>query len=41
MVDVSKAVGRAGDKRTLNEMAWPEIKAALDAGRRTVIAAAG
>ena len=41
MVDTSKAQGRANDKRTLNELSWPEIKAALDGGRRTVIAAAG
>jgi creatinine amidohydrolase len=41
MVDTSKAQGRANDKRVLNELAWPEIKAALDGGRRTVIAAAG
>lgn len=41
MVDISKAEGRLSDRRRLDEMSWPEIKAALDAGQRTVVAAAG
>lgn len=41
VVDVSKAVGRLNTDQQLNEMSWPEIKAALDAGRRTIVAAAG
>jgi creatinine amidohydrolase len=41
VVDISLARGRANQKQTLNEMAWPEVRAALDAGRRTVVAAAG
>jgi creatinine amidohydrolase len=41
VVDVSKAVGRLSDRRRLDEMSWPQIKAAIDAGQRTVIAAAG
>lgn len=41
MVNTSLALGRETDKTRLDEMAWTEIKAALDSGRRTVIAAAG
>lgn len=41
MVDVSKAQGRLSDRRKLEEMSWPQIKAAIDAGQRTVVAAAG
>src|SRR5687767_2723278 len=41
VVDVNKAQGRLTDKRRLDEMSWPEIRAAIDSGRRTVIAAAG
>lgn len=41
MVDFSRAVGRLTDNQQLNEMSWPQIKAALDAGMRTIVAAAG
>lgn len=41
MVDVSKAEGRLSDRRKLEEMSWPQVKAAIDAGQRTVVAAAG
>lgn len=41
MVDVSKAEGRLGDRRRLDEMTWPEVRAAIDAGARTIVAAAG
>jgi len=41
MVDVSKAEGRLSDRRMLEEMSWPQVKAAIDAGQRTVVAAAG
>lgn len=41
MVNTSLAEGRLTEKTRLDEMAWTEIKAALDSGRRTVIAAAG
>src|SRR5688572_15201282 len=41
MVDVSKAEGRLSEKRGLDEMSWPEIRAAIDSGRRTVVSAAG
>lgn len=41
MVDTSLVRGRTTDKTRLDEMTWPEIQAAIDAGRRTVIAAAG
>lgn len=41
VVDVSKAEGRLSDRRKLEEMSWPQIKAAIDAGQRTVVAAAG
>lgn len=41
MVDTRLAEGRLTDKRQLNEMAWPEVRAAIDAGRDLVVAAAG
>lgn len=41
MVDVSKAVGRLSERRKLEEMSWPQVRAALDAGQRTIVAAAG
>lgn len=41
MVDLSKVEGRLTDKTRLDEMTWPEVRAALDAGRTTIIAAAG
>lgn len=41
MVDTSKAIGRLGPKQHIEEMSWPEIRAALDNGQRTVVAAAG
>ena len=41
MVDVSKARDGSTSNSMLDEMTWPEVKAALDGGRRTVIAAAG
>lgn len=41
VVDVSKAEGRLSDRRKLEEMSWSQIKAAIDAGQRTVVAAAG
>lgn len=41
MVDVSLSQGRLNEKQTLNEMTWPEIRAALETGRRTIVAAAG
>ncbi len=41
MVDVSLAEGRLTDKFRLDEMSWPEVRAALDAGRTTIVAAAG
>ncbi|HUG15194.1 MAG TPA: creatininase family protein [Thermomicrobiales bacterium] len=41
MVDTSKALGRLGSKQHIEEMSWPEIRAAIDNGQRTVVAAAG
>ncbi len=41
MVNTALAQGRGGDKWKLDEMSWPEVRAAIDAGRTTVIAAAG
>lgn len=41
MVNTSLANGRAGDKWRLDEMSWPEVKAAIDGGRTTIVAAAG
>jgi creatinine amidohydrolase len=41
MVDISKAEGRRSERRRLDEMTWPEVRAAIDAGQRTVVAAAG
>jgi len=41
VVDVSKAEGRLSDRRRLEEMSWPQVRAAIDAGQRTVVAAAG
>lgn len=41
MADTSKAIGRLGPKQDLEEMSWPEIRAAIDNGQRTVVAAAG
>ena len=41
MVDTSKSVGRLTNRQRLDEMSWPQIKAAIDAGHRTVVAAAG
>jgi len=41
VVDVSKAEGRLSERRMLEEMSWPQVKAALNAGQRTVVAAAG
>ena len=41
MVDLSKVEGRLNERWQLNELSWPEVRAAIDAGRRTVIAAAG
>jgi creatinine amidohydrolase len=41
VVDTSLATGRLNQKWRLDEMAWPEVRAALDAGRTTVVAAAG
>jgi len=41
MVDLSKAVGRLSRRQRLDEMTWPEVRAALDAGHRTIVAAAG
>jgi creatinine amidohydrolase len=41
MVNVSYVEGRLTGKRKIEEMTWPEVRAALNAGRTTVIAAAG
>lgn len=41
MVNTRLAEGRSGTKWRLDEMAWPEVKAAIDDGRTTVVAAAG
>ncbi len=41
MVNTTLAEGRLSTKTRLEEMTWAEIKAALDSGQRTVIAAAG
>jgi creatinine amidohydrolase len=41
VVDVSKAEGRLSNRRRLDEMTWPEVRAALDAGQRTIVVAAG
>jgi creatinine amidohydrolase len=41
MVDTSKAQGRLSERTRLEEMTWPEVRAALDAGRTTIVAAAG
>lgn len=41
MVDVSKVEGRLSERRKLEEMSWPQVRAAIDAGQRTVVAAAG
>jgi creatinine amidohydrolase len=41
VVDLSKAAGRLGSRNRLDEMTWPEIRAAVDNGQRTVVAAAG
>ena len=41
MVDARLVDGRRGDKWRLDEMAWPEVRAAIEDGRTTVIAAAG
>lgn len=41
MINTSLAEGRLTDKWRLDEMSWPEVRAAIDAGRTTVIAAAG
>lgn len=41
MVNASYVEGRLTDKRRIDEMTWPEVRAALNAGRKTVIAAAG
>lgn len=41
MIDVSLVQGRQTDKWRLDEMAWPEVRAAIDSGRTTVVAAAG
>ncbi len=41
MVDVSKAVGREATSAKLEELTWPEVRAAIDSGRRTIVFAAG
>ncbi len=41
MVDVSKVEGRQARSTKLDELTWPEVRAAIDAGRTTVIFAAG
>ncbi|HQX63080.1 MAG TPA: creatininase family protein [Thermomicrobiales bacterium] len=41
MVDVSKVEGRLSNRRKLEEMSWPQVRAAIDAGQRTLVAAAG
>lgn len=41
MVNQRLAEGRLSNKTRLEEMSWTEIKAALDNGQRTVVAAAG
>jgi creatinine amidohydrolase len=41
MVNTSFVAGRQTDKTRLDEMAWPEVRAALESGRTTIIAAAG
>jgi creatinine amidohydrolase len=41
MVNTRLADGRLGDKWRLDEMSWPEVKAAIDSGRTTIVAAAG
>lgn len=41
MVNVSYVEGRLTAKSKIEEMTWPEVRAALNAGRTTVIAAAG
>ncbi len=41
MVNQQLAKGRLSERRKLEEMSWTQIKAAIDNGQRTVIAAAG
>lgn len=41
MVNARLVDGRLGDKWRLDEMSWPEVRAAIEAGRTTVVAAAG
>jgi creatinine amidohydrolase/Fe(II)-dependent formamide hydrolase-like protein len=41
VVDSSKSRGRLGDKQHIEEMSWPEIRAAIENGHTTVVAAAG
>jgi creatinine amidohydrolase len=41
MVDVSKAEGRLSQRYRLEDMTWPEVRAALDSGITTIVAAAG
>lgn len=41
MVNQQLAEGRLGERRRLEEMSWTEIKAAIDNGQTTVVAAAG
>lgn len=41
MVDVSKVEGRLSERVKLEEMTWPEVRAAIESGRRTIVAAAG
>jgi creatinine amidohydrolase len=41
MVNTALSRGRETNKWRLDEMSWPEVRAAIEAGRTTVIAAAG
>lgn len=41
MVNQELAQGRLSERRRIEEMSWAQIKAALDNGQRTVVAAAG
>jgi creatinine amidohydrolase/Fe(II)-dependent formamide hydrolase-like protein len=41
VIDTSLVQGRLTDKWRLDEMTWPEVRAAIESGRTTVIAAAG
>lgn len=41
MVNQELAQGRLSERRRLEEMSWAQIRAAIDSGQRTVVAAAG